>query len=157
MESSRTSLASKTSLRTHFEVLGFEASSPRKLPCLRLEDSTIFWTVEILLENARNLAEKIAKTFFCFPQVEITWKKILKTFFWRTLRLFPRSLASEFFCVLGLGLEPRVFDSTSGSKLIRNSYSDTAATELQPCGHSFAQTLDDSDHPHKSIVGNSKT
>ena len=30
------------SSRTHFEVLGLEASSPRKLPCPRLEDSTIF-------------------------------------------------------------------------------------------------------------------
>ena len=51
VESSRTFLAS----RTHFEVLGlgikgqvlvlglgFEASSPQKLPCPRLEDSTIF-------------------------------------------------------------------------------------------------------------------
>ena len=40
VESSRTSLAS----RTHFQVLGLglEASSPRKLPCPRLEDSTIF-------------------------------------------------------------------------------------------------------------------
>ena len=30
------------SSRTHFEGLGFEASSPRKLLCPRLEDSTIF-------------------------------------------------------------------------------------------------------------------
>ena len=30
------------SSRTHFEVLGLEASSPRKLPCPQLEDSTIF-------------------------------------------------------------------------------------------------------------------
>ena len=51
VESSRTSLASRTSSKTHFEVLGLEgqvlglgleASSPRKLPCPRLEDSTIF-------------------------------------------------------------------------------------------------------------------
>ena len=57
VESSRTSLASRTSSRTHFEVLGLglglegqvlglglglEASSPRKLPCPRLEDSIIF-------------------------------------------------------------------------------------------------------------------
>ena len=57
VESSRTSLASRTSSRTHFEVLGLglglegqvlglglglEASSPRKLPCPRLEDNTIF-------------------------------------------------------------------------------------------------------------------
>ena len=38
VESSRTSLTS----RTHFEVLGLEASSSRKLACPRLEDSTIF-------------------------------------------------------------------------------------------------------------------
>ena len=38
VESLRTSLAS----RTHFDVLGLEASSPRKLPCPRLEDSSIF-------------------------------------------------------------------------------------------------------------------
>ena len=51
VESSRTSLASRTSSRTHFEVLGLEgqvlglgleASSPRKLACPRLEDSAIF-------------------------------------------------------------------------------------------------------------------
>ena len=74
MESSRTSLASRTSSRTHFQVLGLglglegqvlglglglEASSPRKLPCPRLEDSTIFWTDEISLENARNIAENL--------------------------------------------------------------------------------------------------
>ena len=44
VESSRTSLASRTSSRTHYEVLGLglEASSPRKLACPRLEDSSIF-------------------------------------------------------------------------------------------------------------------
>ena len=44
VESLKTSLALKTSSRTNFEVLGLglEASSPRKLPCPRLEDSTIF-------------------------------------------------------------------------------------------------------------------
>ena len=48
VESSRTSLASRTFSRTHFkvlglegQVLGLEASSPRKLACPRLEDSTI--------------------------------------------------------------------------------------------------------------------
>ena len=35
------SSASKTSSRTHFQVLGLEASSPRKLPCPRFEDCTI--------------------------------------------------------------------------------------------------------------------
>ena len=49
VESSRTSLASRTSSRTHFEVLGLglEASSPRKVACPRLEDSSIFWIVKI--------------------------------------------------------------------------------------------------------------
>ena len=66
VESSRTSLAS----RTHFQVLGLEASSPwpRSLRS-SVEDSTIFWTVEILLENATNLAENLQKPF-CFPQLE---------------------------------------------------------------------------------------
>ena len=45
---------------------GLEASSPQKLPCARLEDSTIFWTVEVLLENARNLAENLQTSFFVF-------------------------------------------------------------------------------------------
>ena len=49
--------SSRTSSRTHFEVLGLEGqvlglgletSSPRKLTCPRLEDSTIFWIVKIL-------------------------------------------------------------------------------------------------------------
>ena len=115
VESSRTSLAS----RTHFEVLGLEASSPRKLASCRLEDSTVSWTVKILLTNARNLAEnlqrpflfslrgdrlkkifedlfrlkKIFETFF-----EIAWKNFLKTFFfWRTL--------ASVSLVLGLGLK----------------------------------------------------
>ena len=55
MESLRTSLASRTSSRTHFEVLelalkgqvlghslGLEASSHQKLACSRLEDSSAF-------------------------------------------------------------------------------------------------------------------
>ena len=57
VESSRTSLASRTSSRTDFEVLGLglegqvlglglEASSRRKLACPRLEDSTILELVK---------------------------------------------------------------------------------------------------------------
>ena len=74
---------------------------------------------------------KSAKPFFWFPQVEIAWKKIFEDlfrlkkifedlFFWEHLRLCPcpwpregLSLASKFFCVLGLGLEPWVLDYTS--------------------------------------------
>ena len=43
--------------------LGLEALGPQKLPCPRLEDSTTFWIVEILLENARNLAENLQTPF----------------------------------------------------------------------------------------------
>ena len=85
VESSRTSLASKTSSRTYFEVLGLglesqvlglEASSPRKLPCPRLEDSTSFYTVEILLENARKLAENLRRPFL-FSAIGDRQKKII--------------------------------------------------------------------------------
>ena len=82
VESSRTSLAS----RTDFEVLGLglglegqvlglglEASSPRKLACPRLEDSTIFWKVKILWSSWKFFG----KRFF----VEIAWKIFVKTFF----------------------------------------------------------------------------
>ena len=147
VESSRTSLASRTSSRTDFEVLGLglegqvlglglEASSPRKLACPRLEDSTIFWKVKILWSGWKIFW----KAFF----VEIAWKIFVKTFFFffgehlRFVSLvlglglehscpWPReclsserlslalALASDFFCVLGLGLEPCVLDSTSAS------------------------------------------
>ena len=80
VESSRTSLASRTSSRTHFEVLGLEGqvlglglevSSPRKLTCPRLKDSTIFLIVKILWS---------------------AWKIFVKTFFF---------LESTCACVLG--------------------------------------------------------
>ena len=82
-----------------------------------------FWTVEILLENARNLAKSLQRPFFWFPQVEIARKKILKTFspekkflrpfiFWRTLasvflvfgleRVCPRPWSRNFFVSLAL-------------------------------------------------------
>ena len=99
VESSRTSLASRTSSRTDFEVLGLglEASSPRKLACPRLEDSTIFWKVKILWSGWKIFV----KTFFFF--LEIAWKIFVKTFFffffWRALAL----------CVLGPWPWPRAF------------------------------------------------
>ena len=118
MESSRTSLAS----RTHFEVLGLEASSPRKLPWPRLEDSTIFWTDKILLENARNLAENLRRPFlFCSIgdrlkknfKTFFAWKIFLKIlffrfFFWRTLAPMSLVLGLEHSCPWpreGLSLE----------------------------------------------------
>ena len=142
MESSRTSLAS----RTHFEGfglglglesqilgLGLEASSPRKLACPRLEDNTIFLLVKILW-SARKI---FWKTFFCGDCLKNFCEDLF--FFWRALALvslvlglglehscpWPReclsskrlslALDSDFFCVLGLGLEPRVLDFTFGS------------------------------------------
>ena len=115
MESSRTSLASRTSSRTHFEILdlglGLEASSPRKLACPRLKDSTIFRIVKILWS-----AWKIFwKTFFWGDRkknfcedlffFEIAWKIFVKTFFFgEHLRLCPWSLALAS-SIPALGLE----------------------------------------------------
>ena len=112
-----------------------------------LEDSTTFWTVEILLKNARNFTENFRRHFFVFLTWRLpekiflktffVWNKYLKTFFLRSpekkiLKTFfsentcvfvlgpwpweglSLALASKFFCVLGLGLEPCVLDSTSG-------------------------------------------
>ena len=125
VESSRTFLAS----RTHFEVLGLglEASSPRKLPCPWLEDSTIFWTVKILLDKARNEAKNLRRPVFVIlnwwspeknflkPEknfwepffLEIAWK-FFKHFFFRTFAPVTLVLDLEHFCPWpreGLSLE----------------------------------------------------
>ena len=112
MESSRTSLASRTSSRTHFEVLGLglegqvlglglEASSPRKLACPRLEDSTIFWNVKILWS-----AWKIFwKTFFSGDRLKNLCEDLFFFFFFleSTCALCPWSLAlASSIPVLGL-------------------------------------------------------
>ena len=74
MESSRIFLAS----RTHFEVLGLEAQvlalglkalSPRKFPCPRLEDSTVFEQLKFRWKMQETL-RKICKHRFCFPHSE---------------------------------------------------------------------------------------
>ena len=93
--SSRTSLASRMSSRTHFEVLGLglEASSPRKLACPRLEYSTIFWIVKISWS-----AWKIFwKTFFCGDRLKN---------FCEDLFFFLESTCA---CVLGPWPWPRAF------------------------------------------------
>ena len=114
------------------DILGLEDTFwrpwPRSLKSSKIALSSArgqhyFWTAEISLENARNLAKNLQRPFFWFPQVEIAWKKILKTFFFENTCVcvlgpwpWPReglSLASKFFCVLVLGLEPCVLDYTS--------------------------------------------
>ena len=90
MESSRTSLASRTSSRTHFEVLGLglEASSPRKSACPRLEDSTIFWNVKILWS-----AWKIFwKTFFSGDRLKNFCEDLFFFFFGDRLKNFCEDL-----------------------------------------------------------------
>ena len=64
-------LSEVESSRTHFEVfgLGLEASSPRKLPCPRLEDSTIFDLLKFRWKAPETL-RKICRPFFWFPQEE---------------------------------------------------------------------------------------
>ena len=126
MESSKTSLAS----RTYFEVLGLEALSPQKLPCPRLEDSTIFEPLKFRWKTPET-SRKICKDLFLVSSSRdhlkknfenlFRRKKNLKTFFFgEHLRLCPwpregLSLASKFFCVLGL--EPCVLDSTSATDI----------------------------------------
>ena len=68
-----------------------------------------FWTVEISLENARNLAENLQRPFFLVSSSRDRLKKIFEDLFLRSpekkfWRLFFRTLASVFL-VLGLGLE----------------------------------------------------
>ena len=102
VESSRTSLASRTSSRTDFEVLGLglEASSPRKLACPRLEDSTIFWMVKILWSAWKFFW----KTFLCGDRLKNFCEEDLFFFFFgEHLRLCPWSLAlASSIPVLGL-------------------------------------------------------
>ena len=77
VESSRTSLAS----RTHFEVLNLEASSPRKLPCPRLEDSTIFEPLKFRWKTPETLRKICKDLFFDYLKNKSHEKKFLKTFF----------------------------------------------------------------------------
>ena len=117
------------SSRTHFEVLGLEASSPRKLPCPRLEDSTIFEPLKFCWKAPETL-QKICKDVFLVSSSRDHLKKIFEDlfrlkkffkdlffFFGEHLRLCPSSLASRGSrrvarnpqwgrCFGGLGAEP---------------------------------------------------
>ena len=119
-----------------------EASSPRKLACLFFE----------LLKFCGALEKNFWKTFFCGDCLKIFYEDLF-FFFWRALALvslvlglglehscpWPReclsserlslALASDFFCVFGLGLgfglEPCVLDSTSDiSRYLTDKYFD---------------------------------
>ena len=96
--------------RTHFEVLGLdlEASSPRKLLCPRLEDSTIFWIVEMFRSSEKcfwsffwrspekNFWRLFLKFFWSSPEKKF-WSPFL-LFFWRTLSPVFLVLVLEHFC-----------------------------------------------------------
>ena len=58
------------SSRTHFKVfgLGLEANKSSKIALSSAKDSTIFWIIKLLLENARNLAENLRRPFFRSPE-----------------------------------------------------------------------------------------
>ena len=73
-------LAEVESSRTHFEVLGLglkgpivglglEASSSRKLPCPRLEDSAIFEQLKFRWKMPKT-SRKICEHLSCFPHLE---------------------------------------------------------------------------------------
>ena len=79
VESLRTSLAS----RTHFEVLGLglkgqvlEATSPRKLPCPRLKDSTTFEPLKFCWKTPET-SRKICEDLFLFFSIRDHLKKIV--------------------------------------------------------------------------------
>ena len=118
VESSRTSLASRTSSRTDFEVLGLglglegqvlglglglEALSPRKLACPWLEDCTIFWKVKILwswrLKKFWRLKNFLESVFSWRSLEKFLWRPFFFFFFWRALAL----------CVLSPWPWPRAF------------------------------------------------
>ena len=90
VESSRTSLASRTSSRTHFEVLGLGLEN-------FCEDLFFFfWRAVALVSLVLGLEHSCPWPRECLSSERLSL-----------------ALASDFFCVLGLGLEPCVLDSTS--------------------------------------------
>ena len=101
-------LSEVESLRTCFEVLGLglEAFKSSKMPCPRSGQHYFLiclkWAKVISFFSSPEVLRKICELFTRRP------------FFWRTLaRWVLDPWPRIFFCVLGLGLKPCVFDSTS--------------------------------------------
>ena len=96
------------SSRTHFEVLGLEVLSPRKLPFPRLEDSTIFEPLKFRWKTPETL-RKIYKDLFLFSSSRDCVKKKIFEDLFRLKKTFEDFfvlfLENTCFCVLGLGLE----------------------------------------------------
>ena len=143
VESWWTSLAS----RTHFEVLGFEgqvlglgieASSPRKLSGPRLELSTIFWIAEILLENAKNFAKNLRRSFLFFSFGDCLKKNFKDLFCFFCRPFFWKTLAS-ISLVLGLYLEHSCPWSREG--LSSEGLSLASASSLVPSTPPLSLTL----------------
>ena len=114
-----TMLAEVESSRTHFEVLGLglKASSPRKLACPQLADSSIFWIVEIWWSAWK----VIWKTFFSGNCLKDVFKDLFS--FWDCLKNFFEDFffLLESTCACVLGPWPRAFLSLAsrGSVLRR--------------------------------------
>ena len=119
----RTSLAS----RAHFgvlglegQVLGLEASSPRKLPCTRLEKSTAFWINEVFFTSLEKFAWRpffwehlppVSSVLGLGLEHSCPWPRAFLSLASRASVLGRAVLGLGFFSVLGL--EPCVLDSTS--------------------------------------------
>ena len=115
-----------------------------------------FWKTFFCGDRLKNLCEDLSLFFFFFfflrsPE-KFLWRPFF-FFFWRALALvslvlglehscpWPReclsserlslTLASDFFCVLGLGLEPCVLDSTSGSQVENHCPTKSALADLK--------------------------
>ena len=116
------------SSRTQFDILylGLEACKSSKMPCLRLEDSTIFWLAEnlprswALLEHARELANFWAKIFFM--EIARILRKICDFLSQDLLRelfaLCPWSFGMERVCPREVCPWPRIFFVSSTPPLV---------------------------------------
>ena len=109
------------SSRTQFNVLclGLKACKSSKMPCLWLEDSTVFWLAEnlrrswALLEHARELANFQAKIFF-FMEIAQILRKICDflsqdLFYESSSALCPWSFGIERVCPRKVCPWPRIF------------------------------------------------